>query len=544
MQPFLCAGEVIKRNEAERAERIIFLLAVERRLALEIGAFQLTARAHFLPHEFSGVQRRRLIALAAEGFCAFRESGDHHAVPGGNDFLIAMRRFAFASRFRQPFAHGIEPLVECAQAHAELFCLLAGGEGQMQHARTAFEIAFKAHAERGSGEISLILAQRVFQLGLRPHIKDAFLALAIGIARGIKSALRRRHVVQHIIQRAPRTGGEIFLSRQTVCAHQRLGYQRLVVEHLFEMRHQPFLVHRIAVKAAPGLVLDAAVEHSVQSGDGGVERVFIAVFLGQAQQEQQGRFLGKFGRAAKAAKYHVEILHQFAAGALEHLRGNLRRLDAPGHDVVDAIGQLVRVLPQGIPLAQPVSRDLGQQRAKRAGRIICAGVKRLFVRRQKHRIGPAASAGDELGREHIGLVHVRAALAVDLDGNEAGIENFGDFVILKALARHHMAPVAGGIAHRQEDRLVLLFRLGERRIAPGVPFDRIVGVLAQIGRGFVQQPVRPGARARGLAHGEGLGQGEEKDEKGGEHMEHGLGVSRGWRDYSAESLRGVCGAGE
>ena len=47
---------------------------------------------------------------------------------------------------------------------------------------------------------------------------------------------------------------------------------RLVVEHLFEMRHEPALVHRIAMKAAAELIVHAAVGHRAQRVERHVER--------------------------------------------------------------------------------------------------------------------------------------------------------------------------------------------------------------------------------------------------------------------------------
>lgn len=45
-----------------------------------------------------------------------------------------------------------------------------------------------------------------------------------------------------------------------------------------------------------------------------------------------------------------------------------------------------------------------------------------------------------------------------------------------------MAPVAGGIPDAQQDRQVAALGLGQRLRAPLPPVDRVVGVLAQVGR--------------------------------------------------------------
>src|SRR5262249_13307417 len=61
--------------------------------------------------------------------------------------------------------------------------------------------------------------------------------------------------------------------------------------------------------------------------------------------------------------------------------------------------------------------------------------------------------------------------------------------MLEALVRHHVAPVAGAVADRQQDRLVLRARGGERLRTPWPPIDGGGPVLAQIGAGFVCEAV-------------------------------------------------------
>ena len=71
--------------------------------------------------------------------------------------------------------------------------------------------------------------------------------------------------------------------------------------------------------------------------------------------------------------------------------------------------------------------------------------------------------------------------------------------VLERLVRHHVAPVARRVADRQEDRLVLGAGRGERLVAPRVPVDRVVGVLAQVGAGLVREPVRHEMQGTGRA---------------------------------------------
>src|SRR5919197_619807 len=63
---------------------------------------------------------------------------------------------------------------------------------------------------------------------------------------------------------------------------------------------------------------------------------------------------------------------------------------------------------------------------------------------------------------HVDRVHVRALLAVDFDVDEALVHESSRLVVLEGLVCHHVAPVTGGVADREQDRLVLLPRTRER----------------------------------------------------------------------------------
>ena len=61
--------------------------------------------------------------------------------------------------------------------------------------------------------------------------------------------------------------------------------------------------------------------------------------------------------------------------------------------------------------------------------------------------------------------------------------------VLEALVRHHVAPVAGGVADREQDRLVGALGLGERLRPPRPPVDGVVLVLQQVGAGLAGEAV-------------------------------------------------------
>ena len=57
--------------------------------------------------------------------------------------------------------------------------------------------------------------------------------------------------------------------------------------------------------------------------------------------------------------------------------------------------------------------------------------------------------------------------------------------VLETLVGHHVAPVAGRIAHREEDRLLLARGPAQRFRAPRLPIDGVRGMLQQVRADFV-----------------------------------------------------------
>ena len=99
---------------------------------------------------------------------------------------------------------------------------------------------------------------------------------------------------------------------------------------------------------------------------------------------------------------------------------------------------------------------------------------------------------------HVDLVDVRPFLAVDFDVDEQLVHHRGGAGVLEALVRHDVAPVTGGVADRQQDRLAGSLRLRQRIRTPGPPGHRVVLVLEQIRTGLASQAVfRPGRVAGG-----------------------------------------------
>ena len=125
---------------------------------------------------------------------------------------------------------------------------------------------------------------------------------------------------------------------------------------------------------------------------------------------------------------------------------------------------------------------------------------------KKHRHRPAAPPGHHLHRVHVDLIQVGPLLAVHLDADEVLVQQPGNLGVLEALVGHHVAPMAGGVADRQEDRLLLRSGQRQRLGPPRPPVHGVVGVLQQVGAQFAGKLVghitiiRPRVNPPGVGH--------------------------------------------
>ncbi len=156
-------------------------------------------------------------------------------------------------------------------------------------------------------------------------------------------------------------------------------------------------------------------------------------------------------RATERAGELVGLLEELVAPRAPQLLDPLAQLDEPDHP------------------APPLLREVGP------------GEEGPAVGRADDRHGPAALACHGLGRLHVDVVDVGPLLAVDLHVHEHPVHHGRHVGVLEGLVGHHVAPVAGRVADRQQDRYVSLPGRGEGIVAPRVPVDRVVGVLAQVG---------------------------------------------------------------
>ena len=356
---------------------------------------------------------------------------------------------------------------------------------------------------------------------------NRFAASASGWRRE-EAPLRRREVARDVGQDpargrgvgggARRVGCGAGLARDLVRVEVRPRELRLVVQHLLEMRHQPFGVGGIAVESATDLIVDAARLHRVELPARHLQRRRAAIGIARpvAREEIEVRDRRELGCCAEAAVPAIEATLERLRTALEQRfalrppRGlgarrdprapALRRGRGDRLEHARALRLDVAALPR--PHLVHARQDFHEARPSRAGilREVGAAVERLELGREEHVERPAAAHAHRLHRGHVQPVHVRTLLAVDLHRHEPAVEQCRHRIVLERLVLHDVAPVAGGIADREEDRLPFAPRLLESFIAPRVPVHGVPGVLQQVGALFVDEPVGLAAGIR-FAHG-------------------------------------------
>ena len=235
--------------------------------------------------------------------------------------------------------------------------------------------------------------------------------------------------------------------------------QRVVVQHLLEMRYHPSIVDAVAGEPAGELVIHSAAGHrragrrTASSACGEPVR---SQCRSSASSNADG---GNFG-APPNPPCAVSSSRRTAATAWSQSAGSTcgPATGQSGSHRAQFAGDLVGRL---LDLAAAIAPGLGDRRKQlqKAGfRIVGAAEERPAVGRQETRHGPAALPGERDGGVHVDRVDVGPLLAIHLDAHEPGVHRRGDLVVFERLVRHHVTPVAGGVADRQQDRHVALPR--------------------------------------------------------------------------------------
>ena len=376
--------------------------------------------------------------------------------------------------------------------------------------RIGDRVAALAHAEVKTDHLGRRRAEQRLDLGPLPEVERSFFLVlgvggvgrAVGVLRRVEPAPGRLQIALDVVEDVERRVDEEEIAAQQMGLEQGGDELSLVVEHLLEVRHPPVGVHRVPMQPAAEVVVDAARPHLAQAVERHLERLAVAGSRVVAQQEPEHRRSRELGRLTEPSLPRIPARSQLPERAIERAGVELPRTVACAvrlraqhfDDPLSGVQHLVALLhPGAVELAHQVG-EAGTSVA-RVRRVVGTGVERMEIGREPHRQRPAAAPGQRLHRRHVHAIDVGTLLAVDLDVDEELVHDRRDGGVLERLALHDVAPVAGRIADREEDRLVLRPCPLERGVTPGVPIDRVPGVLLEVGTLLVDQAVGPPAPA-------------------------------------------------
>ena len=450
--------------------------------------------AHLVQHEVRRSFRGAEIPLFVRDPVDCGQGRDHQAVPIGQHLRILERP--------RPLIAGEQEL--SADRFDPGFGRIEGGpgleNGPVRKPALVKDMGFVVRASRPAGvsglpdpegqgcDLRLLGAQRPVEFAPRPEIELALFAFAVGVLGREEAACRGGEVPQDVVRDLGRRASELVPAGRREGLGVDLGQEGLVVEHLFEMGDEPIGVGRIAMEAEAEVVEDAAAAHGLEGLSGHAQGLAVAGPLPVSQQKADVVGEGELGRAAETTPGSVEIRRQLAESLVQGRRGQLVAALAPELDRApfDRGGHLPGRPKDLRPLRPPGLADRGKELeqtrpSETAGlRVIGPGEERLPVGGHHDGQRPAARAGERLADGHVVMIEVRPFFAVDLDGDKVRVDQPRCLFVGEGFLLHDVAPVAGRIADRQEDRLVLAPGPFERLRPPGIPIHGIMGVLEEV----------------------------------------------------------------
>src|SRR5271169_1170581 len=242
------------------------------------------------------------------------------------------------------------------------------------------------------------------------------------------------------------------------------------------------------------MVVDAAFADVVERDFDSSEITWLAGAQTGAPEQLKQASLREFRRAARAAIDWIDDAAKLPRGIVElaNADGDVTGASCRGGKLLH---QSRAVLLDFLRLVAEQPGDLAQHIGEgwfsvtRSFREISAAPDRLAGGGEEHRKRPAAVLAEAMQRGHVDLVDIRPLLAIYFDIDEQLVHHARGVDVLETLMRHGVAPMAGGVADRQQDRPFAALRLDERLRTPGPPVDRIVLVLQQIGAGFLRETI-------------------------------------------------------
>ena len=329
---------------------------------------------------------------------------------------------------------------------------------------------------------------------------------AVGVGGGEKGAVVGPEYVAHERQRCPRGGFKPGITGELPGINELRHEQRVVVEHLFKVRHEPAIVDAVAVHAAADLIEQPATDHPPHRQQPHLSAGRIAGSFAVPKERTHRRLRRKLRRRPHAAILFVEARSDHSDEGVNDGETGRRRRRCRRHLRHKLVGEcrstgryLLAVVAPGFKQAREHRRKTEPRTplpvVRRKVRARVERLSRIGREPQTHR--PPTTTGHRLQGLHVDGVDVGALFAIELDADVALVHQRGDVFVFEALVFHHVTPVARGVADAQKHGHVTTARFGKGRITPRPPVDRVVQVLQQIRRRLPREMVAVAGRAVG-----------------------------------------------
>ncbi|GIW73141.1 MAG: hypothetical protein KatS3mg102_2683 [Planctomycetota bacterium] len=309
-QPAQLEVGLVQLQQPPAHERIVVEKARDRRLALAPAVQQppVFGLHHVLEHEGGRPLGGSRIPRGIERAAGERQRRDREPVPVGEHLVVAVRPHPSCPRPEQPRAERVQARAKRRRLHPQRH---RGGAERLRQvedvapgglaAQRVEVVAVRAHAV-GAREQRPVLGPEHFEdLRPGPGVVPPLLALGLRVLGTVEPTRRVGQLPQHILERLARHLRPALAAGRLVRLQVGAREQRLVIEHLLEVRHQPALIHRVPRKPATQLIVDPPGRHPVARQQHLLHRTGQLHPRSNRQQKQPHHRLGKLRRPAEPA---------------------------------------------------------------------------------------------------------------------------------------------------------------------------------------------------------------------------------------------------
>ena len=286
---------LVERQQRVEQERVVLEHRPQPRLAAVVGAQEAAVLvAHAGDEEVRAPHRGVAVDGLVERGGGVGERRDHQRVPARQALVV------------EPGPHPLR--TRLVELRAQRVAVRRVGRRAHEDVR-ALEVAPLGHPEVLDRLIGLV-AEHLADLGHGPDVELALYALGVRVERGGERALLLAQLGERPVERLAAHALEQRLAGDLPRVQVRAGEQRIVIEHLLEVRDEPGAVDRVAREAAADLVVHAARGHPAQ-------RVQRHLALAAPEQELDHRGRRELRGAAETPVFRVVELAQRVDGGVE-----------------------------------------------------------------------------------------------------------------------------------------------------------------------------------------------------------------------------------